>query len=87
MMPRREPPRNLPDQVIRDSLKNRSNLREFLRAAIPELSCPPPPIRNILTHLMIYFIYIKSNSRARIAGFFSFFSRKRKPICEFMMKI
>lgn len=38
MMPSREPPRNLPDQVIRDSLQDRDNLREFLHAAIPELA-------------------------------------------------
>lgn len=38
MMLQHEPPRNLPDQVIRDSLKNRANLREFLHAAVPELA-------------------------------------------------
>lgn len=38
MMPSHEPPRNLPDQVIRDSLRNHANLREFLHAAIPELA-------------------------------------------------
>ncbi len=38
MMPRHEPPRNLPDQIIRDSLKDAANLREFLHAAIPELA-------------------------------------------------
>ncbi|MGH7170881.1 MAG: Rpn family recombination-promoting nuclease/putative transposase, partial [Gemmataceae bacterium] len=38
MMPPREPPRNLPDQVIRDSLRDHANLREFLHAAIPELA-------------------------------------------------
>ena len=38
MMPRHEPPRNLPDQIIRDSLKQPANLREFLHAAIPELA-------------------------------------------------
>lgn len=38
MMPRHEPPRNLPDQVIRDSLKDPANLREFLQAAIPQLA-------------------------------------------------
>jgi hypothetical protein len=38
MMPRHEPPRNLPDQVIRDSLKHAANLREFLHTAIPELA-------------------------------------------------
>jgi len=38
MMPRHEPPRNLPDQIIRDSLKNAANLREFLHAVVPELA-------------------------------------------------
>jgi hypothetical protein len=38
MMPPHEPPRNLPDQIIRDSLRNAANLREFLHAAVPELA-------------------------------------------------
>jgi hypothetical protein len=37
MIPQHEPPRNLPDQVIRDSLKNAANLREFLHAVVPDL--------------------------------------------------
>jgi hypothetical protein len=38
MMPRHEPPRNLPDQVIRDSLKNAANLRDFLHEVVPHLA-------------------------------------------------
>ncbi len=38
MMPQHEPPRNLPDQVIRDSLNSAANLREFLNAALPQLA-------------------------------------------------
>jgi hypothetical protein len=38
MTPHHEPPRNLPDQVIRDSLTHAANLREFLNEVLPRLA-------------------------------------------------
>ena len=38
MMPRHEPPRHLPDQVIRESLQHPASLREFLQDVVPHLA-------------------------------------------------
>ncbi|HEY7315518.1 MAG TPA: Rpn family recombination-promoting nuclease/putative transposase [Gemmataceae bacterium] len=38
MMPSHEPPRKLPDQVIRESLQHPASLREFLQDAVPHLA-------------------------------------------------
>lgn len=38
MMPPHEPPRKLPDQVIRESLQHPASLREFLQAVVPHLA-------------------------------------------------
>jgi hypothetical protein len=38
MIPHHEPPRNLPDQVIRESLMHPASLREFLQQVVPHLA-------------------------------------------------